>query len=571
MNRKVAKFVLVLALVFLVGVSLIACQKITPNAPELDSIALTGYTAQFEKGVDFSTGSIVVTAKYSDGTTKAIPIADCTVDSAEYDKTTVGTYSIKVTYQGKEATYEVSVVNPAVTYTLTVVGGTGGGTYAEGTRVTAVATVPAGKRFVKWTVEGQSVGTTSSFSFALTADTTITANFVQQYTVTVVGGTIDGAASKTVDENAEVTVIPTVPAKKGFVNWTVGGQSVSTASSYTFNVTADTTITANFQDVVTSEHWKRINADNTDNYTGNYILFGSYPQTSVSDATTTEALNNLVGDLPTGSTSATWTSYDYSSNTSNNIMWYIDKEYDGAKYRGVYIVALRPNIIGSSSSKTNSYHDENGYAVSNVYWFKYEPLKWRILSENGGKALIYCDYAIDSREFYTSSVPDQTTGGETKNPNAWEYSTIRAWLNDTFYETAFTTAQQALIELTALDNKTTSGIEDNEFATVQNNTEDKIFLLSYKDMLNANYGFREVKYADAARINKATDYAKWQGVFAETTKADYLGNTSVLLRTAGNRNNNVEYVNYTGAANNNGMEVTQTIYGIAPALVIKLY
>ncbi len=129
---------------------------------------------------------------------------------------------------------------------LTVEGGTGSGTFEKGTQVTVAATVPSGKRFANWTVGGVEQSTNATYSFALNEDTTITANFVQLYTLTVEGGTIDGESSKTVDAGTSVTVVATVPDDEKFVKWTVGGIRVSENGSYTFAVNNNITITANF-------------------------------------------------------------------------------------------------------------------------------------------------------------------------------------------------------------------------------------------------------------------------------------------------------------------------------------
>ena len=65
-----------------------------------------------------------------------------------------------------------------VTYTVTVVGGTGGGEFEEGENCTLTATVPDGKVFVRWTVDGQQVSTDNPYTFAVTKDVTVTAEFL---------------------------------------------------------------------------------------------------------------------------------------------------------------------------------------------------------------------------------------------------------------------------------------------------------------------------------------------------------------------------------------------------------
>ena len=101
---------------------------------------------------------------------------------------------------------------------------------------------------------------------------------------------------------------------------------------------------------------------------GNYIYFGEYPQTKVTDGSITNALRSAAGTLPTSSNSQAWTSYGYYINSSvSNYMWYIDLTYSGEKYRGVYFTSYRPYWTDEISSAGNSYQDDNGYSTSTVY------------------------------------------------------------------------------------------------------------------------------------------------------------------------------------------------------------
>ena len=62
-------------------------------------------------------------------------------------------------------------------FTVTVEGGTGGGSYSKGSSVTAAATVPDGKVFVEWQSGGERVSTDSSYTFTVTEDVTLVAIF----------------------------------------------------------------------------------------------------------------------------------------------------------------------------------------------------------------------------------------------------------------------------------------------------------------------------------------------------------------------------------------------------------
>ena len=75
------------------------------------------------------------------------------------------------------------------------------------------------------------------------------------YTVTVVGGTIQGTddASGSFAEGTSVTVVAMVPEGQTFVRWTVGDSEVSTSATYTFTVNGNITLTATFQNSGGSE------------------------------------------------------------------------------------------------------------------------------------------------------------------------------------------------------------------------------------------------------------------------------------------------------------------------------
>ena len=97
------------------------------------------------------------------------------------------------------------------------------------------------------------------------------------------------------------------------------------------------------------------------------------------------------------------------------------------------------------------------------------PIEWLILERDGLNALVVSKYGLDAQP-YDISFNDVT----------WEKCTLRTWLNDTFYNKAFSADEQAAILTTNVDNSKNqcySGWDTNG----GNNTQDKVFLLSYKE------------------------------------------------------------------------------------------
>ena len=139
----------------------------------------------------------------------------------------------------------------------------------------------------------------------------------------------------------------------------------------------------------------------------------------------------------------------------------------------------------------------------------------------GNRAFLMADLVLDSQDYHYST-SDRTIGGSAVYANNYKESHIRSWLNDNFYNTAFTAAEKARIQTTTVDNSVAStGYNPNQYACA--NTSDKVFLLSYSEATNASYGLS----TDASRQLKPSAYAQSQGVYT------YNGNSQWLAAVAG--------------------------------------
>ena len=79
-----------------------------PNPVVIESITVTAPTkTEYTAGEELDLDGMKVTANYSDGTTKDIAAADCEVSG--YDTTKAGEQTVTVTYEGKTATFKVTV------------------------------------------------------------------------------------------------------------------------------------------------------------------------------------------------------------------------------------------------------------------------------------------------------------------------------------------------------------------------------------------------------------------------------------------------------------------------------
>jgi hypothetical protein len=151
--------------------------------------------------------------------------------------------------------YTTTILGPAPrTITLAaspLSGGTtfGAGTFVGGTTRTVKATPRAGYAFLNWTDAGFDVSDTPSYSFVLTDNRSLVANFVKMCAVSTTAspseaGTTTGDGSYA--QGSSVVVTATANLGYAFSNWTVAGVKVSGAASYTFTVRTNRSLTANF-------------------------------------------------------------------------------------------------------------------------------------------------------------------------------------------------------------------------------------------------------------------------------------------------------------------------------------
>ena len=165
---------------------------------------------------------------------------------------------------------------------------------------------------------------------------------------------------------------------------------------------------------------------------------------------------------------------------------------------------------------------EFGEYPQDVIGFKTEPIKWRILSvsEDGKDAFVLADKGLDGQPYLNRALKFEFINDEYIQENiTWKESSLRKWLNDVFYNKAFTQDEKTAINISDVTYK---GIftELNPDGTVKptdeeppiETTEDNVFLLSLDEVTNKEFGFgEEINSRDDSRISTITDYAKYNG------------------------------------------------------------
>ena len=297
---------------------------------------------------------------------------------------------------------------------------------------------------------------------------------------------------------------------------------------------------------------------------GDIVTFGSYPQSRVDDAELIAALENAGNAIE-------WTDYGYYKGNENitdgggmyvseNMMLYKDIKYKGDTYRAVKINDYRPFYTVFSSNGSNSWQDNTGYYTGKTYYFKYEPLKWRVLDPKTG--YVVCTTAIDSQPYNNYYIKSSGEYYGDKNcsyfASNWKNSSLRKWLNEDFYKTAFSARDKYLIKTTKL--KTESIISD---AYAGGDTRDKIFLLSSEDATNPKYSYfaSEVRH-DENRLIGGTEYAKSQGLYLKNSKCWWYLRDALI-------SNGSRAVRYDGDLSD-VYETYSTCNGVVPACKVNL-
>lgn len=310
-------------------------------------------------------------------------------------------------------------------------------------------------------------------------------------------------------------------------------------------------------DAVEHEGYCRVTENGTE-----YIYFGFYPQTiKASDVTVAEESCGGASYYINTKTFEYDTQADYMESTP--ISYYMGS--DGYKYAKVTAVS---GIDGKySSGDPNVYIKGNG-----TYYFKVEPIRWRILEKNNetGTALLLCDSIIDCQPFCYSYNP-KTYAYNSSNANDYYYSTIRAWLKGKFSDIAFDVNQKdKLVERTFLCEyykwKDNSDVNTSQTAT------DKVFLMSTEEI--KGFGFANSLSDDSKRKMKPSDFSIALGIGGVMNKN---GCASYWLRSYfwndyPHYYDYVRTVNYQGAVDyarvGNGANLERK--GVVPAITIKL-
>lgn len=186
-----------------------------------------------------------------------------------------------------------------------------------------------------------------------------------------------------------------------------------------------------YKNVILRESWKVRQNDN--------ILYFGKVKRSLSNSTTENELKNLAGKTPAERNPGNWKKDD-------NDKWYIEITYNDIEYTGLY-----------------SYDGK-------ISWTYEKIIEWQIVKKEDGKAFVVSRTSVANLPF------------DENGSNNYAKSTIRAWLNNEFYNNSFKSEKlRKRILKTEVDNSLASTMDETN-ENVCENTFDKVFLLSLKEV-----------------------------------------------------------------------------------------
>ncbi len=276
---------------------------------------------------------------------------------------------------------------------------TGEGLYEEGTTATVTATPTDNYEFLNWMNNGTMVSTNPVYSFTVTGDVTLTANFeLITDVITLIanpteGGTVTGAG--TYMHGIDVT-IKAIPADDyEFVNWTSGTEIISEEPEYTLTLISDTTLVANFE-LLTPNYVVIVSANPEGG--GTVTGAGTYVAGTEVTVTATEALNfEFDYWAEDGDTLSTERSYTFIIEADRELTAYF-KDVTATDVRIMSKISINPNPAGDFIIITNSGMNDEG--IRNIEVFNSMGIRQNLKFTQIGNDALTLDISTYPAGFY---------------------------------------------------------------------------------------------------------------------------------------------------------------------------
>lgn len=193
-----------------------------------------------------------------------------------------------------------------------------------------------------------------------------------------------------------------------------------------------------------------------------------------------------------------------------------------------------------------------------------EAIEWRVLETKNNQALVLCNFGLECKPYHVYSnkgiwmwePPDVT----------WEKCTIRQWLNNEFYNEAFSEEEKARIVTTDV-----SADSNPDYDTPPGNvTQDKVFLLSITELCSYFWQKWETHghYSNRDCECMITEYANENASFSG--QGESWAPRAWWLRSPGHQGSNAAYVANDGGVMVNGTYVEDESIVVRPVMWIEL-
>lgn len=198
----------------------------------------------------------------------------------------------------------------------------------------------------------------------------------------------------------------------------------------------------------------------------------------------------------------------------------------------------------------DAYHQR--YDVGHIFRFGRYPqetnstcnvreIEWIVLANDGKNVTMLSKHGLTAKPYNSE-----------KKLAKWEVCSLRTWLNQEFYNSAFSGNQKQIIKDVPMKTQRNSGYRSGACIA----TTDKVFLLTIDDA-------KRYFPTNDSRIMQPTSYAKSQGVYTDSES-----NGSWWLRSQGVASDVAAFVNSDGSINSDGIICTNSNISVRPAIVI---
>ena len=179
-----------------------------------------------------------------------------------------------------------------------------------------------------------------------------------------------------------------------------------------------------------------------------------------------------------------------------------------------------------------------------------EKIEWIVLDVKEDKCLLMSRYGLETMAFNQSG--DAT----------WERCTLRKWLNNEFYNSAFTRQEQSAIQTTSIVRVKKYDYEDDAI-----NTQDKVFLMDRSDVDSFIYQFAVNHINAEVNYCRASDYALAHGAFTGNSVSPGDGRHGLWwLRNTDRSGKFATFVDSRETRSYSGWSVTRDDILVRPAL-----